>query len=170
MTTIMGVTFCAVAPEHPLAEHAARRDPTGADRVDGGGRFGAFGGRYVPETLVPPLDELTAAWGAARRDTSYRDELLRLQRDFIGRPTPLFEVPTEALADGAQTTGDVKAALGCAYGTAQAVMKAARADGTVRLAGTVKRGRQTVKAFRLTPDEMLEKVAANVTEGSELSL
>ncbi|HSI98933.1 MAG TPA: tryptophan synthase subunit beta [Patescibacteria group bacterium] len=78
---------------------AARRDPTGADRVDGHGRFGAFGGRYVPETLIPPLDELAAAWSAARADPAFRAELGRLQRDFIGRPTPLFEVPPHALRD-----------------------------------------------------------------------
>ncbi|MGH2357961.1 MAG: tryptophan synthase subunit beta [Candidatus Limnocylindria bacterium] len=80
----------------------ARRDPTGADRVDARGRFGRFGGRYVPETLIPALDELAAAWREASRDPAYRSELRRLQRDFIGRPTPLFEVPGTALgrADG----------------------------------------------------------------------
>jgi tryptophan synthase beta chain len=82
---------------------AARRDPIGADRVDARGRFGPFGGRYVPETLIPPLDELTASWMAARGDPSFRDELARLQRDFIGRPTPLFEVAPEALADDARS-------------------------------------------------------------------
>ncbi|HEX7171062.1 MAG TPA: tryptophan synthase subunit beta [Candidatus Limnocylindria bacterium] len=80
---------------------AARRDPTGADRVDARGRFGRFGGRYVPETLIPPLDELAVAWSAARGDPAYREELSRLQRDFIGRPTPLFEVPLGAIADAA---------------------------------------------------------------------
>jgi tryptophan synthase beta chain len=80
-----------------------RRDPTGADRVDGHGRFGAFGGRYVPETLIPPLEELTVAWAAARGDPSYRNELARLQRDFIGRPTPLYEVAPEALTENART-------------------------------------------------------------------
>ena len=78
---------------------AARRDPIGADRPDRRGRFGAFGGRYVPETLVPPLDELEAAWRHARRDPAYLAGLARLQRDFIGRPTPLFEVPPVALRD-----------------------------------------------------------------------
>ncbi len=76
---------------------AARRDPSGADRVDRRGRFGRFGGRYVPETLVPALDELAAAWREARRDGAYLGELRRLQRDFIGRPTPLFEVPGPAI-------------------------------------------------------------------------
>jgi len=79
--------------------HAARRDPTGADRVDAHGRFGAFGGRYVPETLIPPLEELAAAWSEARADPAFRAELATLQRDFIGRPTPLFEVPPSALRD-----------------------------------------------------------------------
>ncbi len=78
---------------------AARRDATGSDRVDRRGRFGAFGGRYVPETLIPPLEELDEAWSAARRDPGYLADLARLQRDFIGRPTPLFEVPNEALLD-----------------------------------------------------------------------
>jgi tryptophan synthase beta subunit len=76
---------------------AARRDPSGADRLDRRGRFGRFGGRFVPETLVPALEELASAWSAARRDPAYRRELARLQRDFIGRPTPLFEVPAAAL-------------------------------------------------------------------------
>ena len=80
---------------------AARRDPGGADRVDAHGRFGAFGGRYVPETLIAPLDELEAAWGEARADPAFRAELARLQRDFIGRPTPLFEVPPHALRENA---------------------------------------------------------------------
>jgi tryptophan synthase beta chain len=82
---------------------AARRDPTGADRVDAHGRFGPYGGRYVPETLIPPLDELTAAWTVARGDPAFRHELARLQRDFIGRPTPLYEVAPYALADDARS-------------------------------------------------------------------
>ncbi len=77
---------------------AARRDPSGADRVDVTGRFGRFGGRYVPETLIPALDELTAAWDIARRDPEYRRELETLHRDVIGRPTPVFSIPTPALA------------------------------------------------------------------------
>ena len=78
---------------------AARRLPTGADRVDRSGRFGRFGGRFVPETLVPALDELEAAWNSARSDRAYRDELRRLHRDFIGRPTPTFPIPAAALAE-----------------------------------------------------------------------
>ncbi len=51
------------------------------------GRFGAYGGRYVPETLVPALDELEAAWAA--RDASFQRELDDLLANFAGRPTPI---------------------------------------------------------------------------------
>jgi tryptophan synthase beta chain len=53
-------------------------------------RFGPYGGRYVPETLVAALDELSAAWAEAREDHAFRDELDALLRDFVGRPTPLY--------------------------------------------------------------------------------
>lgn len=52
--------------------------------------FGEYGGRFVPETLVPALDELSAAWLEARDDTDFMAELDRLLRDFVGRPTPLY--------------------------------------------------------------------------------
>jgi tryptophan synthase beta chain len=58
---------------------------------DSRGRFGAYGGRFVPETLVPALDELEAAWRAAREDPAFRAELEELLRRFAGRPTPLGE-------------------------------------------------------------------------------
>ena len=57
---------------------------------DARGRFGAYGGRFVPETLIPALDELTTAWRSARADHAYRDELSTLLRDYAGRPTPLL--------------------------------------------------------------------------------
>jgi len=53
-------------------------------------RFGPYGGRYVPETLIGALDELTAAWGEAREDAEFMSRLELLRRDFIGRPTPLY--------------------------------------------------------------------------------
>ena len=53
-------------------------------------RFGPYGGRYVPETLIPALDELEAAWTAARDDPAFVTELDGLMRDYIGRPTPLY--------------------------------------------------------------------------------
>jgi tryptophan synthase beta chain len=54
------------------------------------GRFGPYGGRYVPETLIPALDELVAAWSEARNDPSFIERLEHLRRDFIGRPTALY--------------------------------------------------------------------------------
>jgi tryptophan synthase beta chain len=53
-------------------------------------RFGPYGGQYVPETLMPALAELEAAWVAARDDPGYRDELDSLLRDYVGRPSPLY--------------------------------------------------------------------------------
>ncbi len=53
-------------------------------------RFGPYGGQYVPETLMPALTELEAAWVAAREDPAFLEELGRLLRDFAGRPTPLY--------------------------------------------------------------------------------
>jgi tryptophan synthase beta chain len=58
---------------------------------DARGRFGAYGGRFVPETLVPALDELEAAWRAARADPAFDLELRELLTRFVGRPTPLGE-------------------------------------------------------------------------------
>ena len=57
---------------------------------DARGRFGEFGGRFVPETLMHPVEELEQAYEAARRDPNFQAELDRLLRDFAGRPTPLF--------------------------------------------------------------------------------
>jgi tryptophan synthase beta chain len=54
------------------------------------GRFGPYGGRYVPETLVHPLAELTEAYEQAQRDPAFQQELDRLLHHFAGRPTPLF--------------------------------------------------------------------------------
>ncbi|HEY6678250.1 MAG TPA: pyridoxal-phosphate dependent enzyme, partial [Actinomycetota bacterium] len=56
---------------------------------DARGRFGPFGGRYVPEVLIPALDELAAAWDELRDESAFRGELDALLRDFVGRPSPL---------------------------------------------------------------------------------
>ena len=69
-----------------------RRDP------DARGYFGAYGGRFIPETLVAPIEELTAGYFAARADASFRTELDHLLRHYVGRPTPLYE--TRRLAGG----------------------------------------------------------------------
>src|SRR4029077_13373595 len=54
------------------------------------GRFGPYGGRYVPEILIAALDELERAYEEARADPSFRQELDALLTDFVGRPTPLY--------------------------------------------------------------------------------
>lgn len=54
------------------------------------GYWGEYGGRYVPETLVAPLDELTEAFFGYRDDVAFRAEFDRLLKDFVGRPTPLY--------------------------------------------------------------------------------
>jgi len=56
---------------------------------DAKGRFGPYGGRYVPETLVAPLEELEHAYDEARKDPSFQRELDYLLKNFAGRPTPL---------------------------------------------------------------------------------
>jgi len=53
-------------------------------------RFGPFGGRYVPETLVKALDEVAHAYATAADDPEFHDELSALNADFVGRPTPLY--------------------------------------------------------------------------------
>ena len=62
-----------------------RRDP------DERGYFGEYGGRFVPETLVAPIEELSKAYFSAREDKSFQTELERLLKDYVGRPTPLYE-------------------------------------------------------------------------------
>src|ERR1041385_5777386 len=61
------------------------RDP------DARGYYGAYGGRFVPETLVAPIEELTAAYFDVCDDEGFRTELASLLRDYVGRPTPLYE-------------------------------------------------------------------------------
>src|SRR4051794_24956420 len=69
-----------------------RRDP------DARGYFGNFGGRFVPETLVAPIEELTAGYLAARADESFQADLEHLLKTYVGRPTPLYE--TTRLIEG----------------------------------------------------------------------
>jgi tryptophan synthase beta chain len=57
------------------------------------GRFGPYGGRYVPETLIAALDELAALYDAAHTDPTFWSELDRLLAEFVGRPSPLTEAP-----------------------------------------------------------------------------
>ena len=57
---------------------------------DGGGHFGPYGGRYVPEVLMAPIEELEKAYLAARDDPAFQSELAELLRTYAGRPTPLY--------------------------------------------------------------------------------
>ena len=56
-------------------------------------RFGAFGGRYVPETLIPALDELEIAYATAQGDASFRADLSTMLSTYVGRPSPLSDAP-----------------------------------------------------------------------------
>jgi tryptophan synthase beta chain len=60
-----------------------------AQLPDAAGRFGRYGGRYVPETLIPALDEITAAYQSTKRDPSFKKQFFELLHDYVGRPTPL---------------------------------------------------------------------------------
>jgi tryptophan synthase beta chain len=62
----------------------------GSKKGDGAGRFGAFGGQFVPETLVPAVQELERAYLSARKDKAFEAELRRLLHEFAGRPTPVY--------------------------------------------------------------------------------
>jgi len=80
-----------------------QRSTITASEPDENGHWGKFGGRYVPETLVAPLDELTKEFTRARRDVDFWHELEQLLRDYCGRPTPLFYAQRlTAHAGGAQ--------------------------------------------------------------------
>ncbi|MFN8064090.1 MAG: tryptophan synthase subunit beta [Vicinamibacterales bacterium] len=71
-----------------------RRDP------DERGYFGPFGGKYVPETLVEPIEELQRAYYAIRDDVTFQSELARLLKHYVGRPTPLYEAGRLSAASG----------------------------------------------------------------------
>jgi tryptophan synthase beta chain len=85
----------AATSDRPLF---GRRDP------DARGYFGGYGGRFVPETLVAPVEELTAGYLAARADPAFREEFDRLLRHYVGRPTPLYET-RRLTAEGAGRPG-----------------------------------------------------------------
>src|SRR5262249_11831819 len=72
----------------------SRRDP------DRRGYFGEFGGRYVPETLVEPVEELERAYFLAREDSAFVAEWHRLLAHYVGRPTPVYEATRLAAAAG----------------------------------------------------------------------
>ena len=58
---------------------------------DKSGHFGPYGGRFVPETLMPAITELDSAYRKARRDTGFKRDLAHILKHYVGRPTPLYE-------------------------------------------------------------------------------
>src|SRR5213592_4725551 len=70
------------------------------------GRFGPYGGRYVPETLMHALEELAAVYDAARADPRFGSELDDLLRNYVGRPTPITAVPRLSAQVGAKVILD----------------------------------------------------------------
>ena len=68
-----------------MDEHVKHENVPDAD-----GHFGPFGGRFVPETLMPALEQLTQAYMEAREDESFQEEFLHYLHDYAGRPTPLY--------------------------------------------------------------------------------
>ncbi len=71
-----------------------RRDP------DDRGYFGPFGGKYVPETLVEPIEELQRAYYEVRDDVTFQRELARLLKHYVGRPTPVYEAQRLSAVSG----------------------------------------------------------------------
>ncbi|MBC9225402.1 tryptophan synthase subunit beta [Aeromicrobium sp. 636] len=69
---------------------------------DGPGHFGRFGGRFMPEALIAPLDEITREWEAAQADPTFRGELDRMLREYANVPSPLYEAHRFSRAVGAR--------------------------------------------------------------------
>ena len=77
-----------------------RASSAASPAAEAAGRFGRYGGRYVPETLIPALDELEREWASARSDAGYRAELDALLADYAGRPTPIYRASRLSAAVG----------------------------------------------------------------------
>ena len=82
-------THLAIVTTTPLPR-SLQTDSSPQNRPDSLGRFGKFGGKYVPETLMPALFELEAAYQHYRNDPDFQQELQGLLRDYVGRPSPLY--------------------------------------------------------------------------------
>jgi len=66
------------------------KEAINANKPSSNGRFGKFGGKFVPETLMSSLKEIETAFEKISKDDSFWDELITLQKDFVGRPTPIY--------------------------------------------------------------------------------
>ncbi|WP_286928247.1 MULTISPECIES: tryptophan synthase subunit beta [Aeromicrobium] len=78
------------------------RSPSRSALPDGPGHFGRFGGRFMPEALIAPLDEITREWEAAQADPAFRAELDRMLREYANVPSPLYEAHRFSRAVGAR--------------------------------------------------------------------
>ena len=74
----------------PLPSSSQSDAHTSTQQPDALGRFGKFGGKYVPETLMPALFELEQSFGQYRNDPDFQKELQQLMQDYVGRPSPLY--------------------------------------------------------------------------------
>ena len=84
---------------HAPSTQGTRDDPLGPDAT---GHFGRFGGRFMPEALVAPLDELERAWREAMRDETFRGELDRMLREYAGLPSLLYDATRLSEVAGAR--------------------------------------------------------------------
>ncbi len=73
-----------------MTENTSSFSTIGSHYPDNKGKFGRYGGRYVPETLVPALNELEEAYASIKDDPEFQQELNHLLKDYVGRPTPLY--------------------------------------------------------------------------------
>ncbi|MBA2244297.1 MAG: pyridoxal-phosphate dependent enzyme, partial [Gemmatimonadetes bacterium] len=73
-----------------MSDSTTLAPPTAGDEAELTGRFGRYGGRFVPETLITALDELCAVYAEAREEAGFWAELEELWRNYVGRPTPLY--------------------------------------------------------------------------------
>jgi tryptophan synthase beta chain len=89
MTQSQTVNEERAAVDAALDTPAAAKSPFTSE-PDARGRFGQFGGKYAPETVMGALDELEAAYDAARQDPAFLAEFARLEAEYVGRPTPLY--------------------------------------------------------------------------------
>ena len=84
-------TNCFLAPDEiHMSTSTTKLGEASANVPDEAGRFGEFGGRYVPETLTRALDELSAEYSKAKKDASFQSELEGLWHNYVGRPSPLY--------------------------------------------------------------------------------
>ena len=110
MTTPPGTASLSSLTVPPVAVSSVTTNlarPPGPDSTQPG-RFGEFGGRYVAETLMPSLEQLTAAWQEAAADPTFIAEYERLLTDYVGRPTPLGEAKRLAAEVNAEVGRNVR--------------------------------------------------------------